>query len=109
MRDAFNQLSSPGQKEQSKMSLRDPRRVRKGSGEFVPLQLGTWGAEDGGGDDEDADRDDNSITYCVPNSRLSTCQASLHLILASTVWSSQRQLLLGYPFHRWGYKPRKVK
>lgn len=35
VRDAFNQLSSPGQKEQSKMSLRDPRRVKKGSGEFV--------------------------------------------------------------------------
>lgn len=35
VRDAFNQLSSPGQKEQSKMSLRDPRRVRKGSGEFI--------------------------------------------------------------------------
>lgn len=109
VRHAFNQLSSPGQKEQSKMSLRSQKGEERIRRVRVSLQLGTWGAKHGSGYEEDADHDVNSTIFCVPNTRLSICQPFLHLILTSTVWSNQRQLLLGYPFHRWGYKPRKVK
>lgn len=42
----------------------------------MSLQLGTWGAEHGGGYEEDADRDVNSTIFCVPNTRLSICHVS---------------------------------
>lgn len=93
MRDAFNQLSSAGQKEQSKMSLRSRKGEERIRRVHVSLQLGTWGAEHRASDAEDADGNVNSTIYFVPNTRPSTCQAFLHLILASTVWSNRRQLL----------------
>lgn len=93
VRDAFNQLSSAGQKEQSKMSLRSRKGEERIGRVHVSLRLGTWGAEHRAGDAEDADGNVNSTIYFVPNTRPSTCQAFLHLILASTVWSNRRQLL----------------